>query len=598
MAQNEEIRSREAITKAIDKLCELGKTNGFRVVRPTDFDYEWGREISNSRIQHRPAAVALPKTAEQVADCVRCCTRHNVALRVRSGGHHHEGMSSLDDGIMIRLSELCGIEYPKGTENNPDFAWIGVGTPLKHVYDELEKKGRTIPGGGCWSVNVGGLTLGGGWGTSIRHLGLTCDNFEEAEIVNADAKILRVVKKDDSERLSEDEKEKDDHQDLIWALRGGGGGNFGIVTRFRFRLSKLADPMSDFEMHWSDRDQEELTDIVTYYLEHQPKWDLKLTTAMGLRVKHDFISDEKYRPVGLSGVCYGSDKFLLKQLAPLLEAHPPTVFDVAERYPPQVASSSLESDEFSGNSPATLSSAEPEKAIGPEAAPGAATELSSSQISEGIHRVINSIYSGEPAEEPDPAPKDSDYTRNAPPTVTCTAPWPHKISSGFPVKGGYRELAREMVEIIKKTNRDEEKNAARLYMVLHAMPGPQGKVQPEESAFFWRNKDFLLQFQAWWSRPPLEDNPKSKGASKIYKSPEAYEKDQDRYIEWIRAARRTLAEKGLLEGAFINFVDKEIPVEDYYGENFNALKRIKAKYDPSNVFTFPLAIPVEDPPTE
>ena len=147
--------------KSIDALWEIGVEEGFRVIRWTpngNVDYDWAREISNSRFELEPTAIALPETAEQVARCVTFCVENRVPLRVRSGGHQHEGMCSLDDGVVIRLSELNAIEY-----DGEDRVWIGVGKPLKEIYDELQLHGKTIPGGGCWSVNVGGLALGGGW---------------------------------------------------------------------------------------------------------------------------------------------------------------------------------------------------------------------------------------------------------------------------------------------------------------------------------------------------------------------------------------------------------------------------------------------------
>ena len=108
-------------------------------------------------------------------------------------------------------------------------------------------------------------------------------------------------------------------------------------------------------------------------------------------------------------------------------------------------------------------------------------------------------------------------------------------------------------------------------MMLHGMPGKHGLLKPSDSAFYWRYKDFIVQFQAWWADPRS--------------------KDGDSYIKWIESSRKTL--EPYMEGAFVNFVDKDIPVKDYYGGNFKRLKEIKRKWDPNNVFDFPLGIPLD-----
>lgn len=165
--------------------------DGFKVVLKGGVGYDQSREIANSRINLLPCAVAFPHTAQHVAFCVQCCRQFGMKLRIRSGGHHHEGMSSANDELVVRLSEMNTITYPAGST---DRAWIPVGAKLEDVYYELELRNRIIPGGGCQAVNVGGLTQGGGWGSSARMYGLTCDNILEAEIVLADGRMSLPTK--------------------------------------------------------------------------------------------------------------------------------------------------------------------------------------------------------------------------------------------------------------------------------------------------------------------------------------------------------------------------------------------------------------------
>ncbi|MEM8963257.1 MAG: FAD-dependent oxidoreductase, partial [Acidobacteriota bacterium] len=488
------------------------------------------------RFDLTPSAIAFPQTAAQVARCTTFCVANRVPFRVRSGGHQHEGMSSLENGVMIRLSELDAIEY-----RGEDRAWIGVGKALKEIYDELELRGKTIPGGGCWSVNVGGLALGGGWGTSARYMGLTCDNFEEVEMVTANGDVIRA--RDDNE-----------HRDLFWALRGGGGGNFGIVTRFLFRLSDIEDKtISTFSMQWRlpEHDAEDkLTAIVRDYLALQATFPPELTTAMGLRVKHRFM--ETYYPLGLSGKFYGSKEELNELLRPLHDQHP--TIEPEPRFETRSFAEDVDHDD-------------------PASEPILLSDL--------INGVVDFVHLGERLSDY-VEPENTDRQRPAPPSTTCLAPWPHKISSGFPKSPDvYANLARKAVRLLLTSNADMPKSDARLYLVLHGMPGSRAGIAPTDSAFFWRDKDVLVQFQAWWAEPCFATDDRA--------DQRAYQREEETYVCWIQDARKQLECE--LEGAFINFVDRDLPLEAYYGDNFARLREIKERYDYDNVFHFPMSIP-------
>ena len=137
-------------------------------------------------------------------------------IAARSGGHSYAGYSTPDKGLVVDLGKLNTITVnPDGTAD------IGAGCRLADVYATLGGQGVCIPGGSCPSVGIGGLTLGGGIGVLTRLHGLTCDNLIEADIVTADGTLQTV--------------NADNNPDLFWGLRGGGGGNFGIVTRFKFQ---------------------------------------------------------------------------------------------------------------------------------------------------------------------------------------------------------------------------------------------------------------------------------------------------------------------------------------------------------------------------
>jgi FAD/FMN-containing dehydrogenase len=162
----------------------------------------------------RPEAVVRCTTPADVSATIAFARRRRLPLAVRSGGHSVAGRSSTH-GIVVDVTPMASVSLGGG------LATVGSGVRLGRLYDALDAHGVTIPAGCGHSVGIAGLTLGGGIGIMGRSHGLTCDSLLRAEIVLADGRVLEC----DDER----------HGDLFWALRGAGGGNFGVVTSFVFR---------------------------------------------------------------------------------------------------------------------------------------------------------------------------------------------------------------------------------------------------------------------------------------------------------------------------------------------------------------------------
>jgi hypothetical protein len=192
--------------------------------------YEGFREGFNKRFDKYPLAIALPKTTAEVAEAVRYAHYKKFPIAIRSGGHSMEGFSSNDDGLMINLSDMNSVEFLDDNKIK-----VGPGCTLSNLYDAILPKGRILPAGSCGSVALGGLTTGGGYGLFSREFGLTCDHLVEATMVDGTGKI--ISSKDDVE--------------LLWALRGGGSGNFGIVTEMVFRTH--AAPPTMISHHFKAR---------------------------------------------------------------------------------------------------------------------------------------------------------------------------------------------------------------------------------------------------------------------------------------------------------------------------------------------------------
>ncbi len=190
---------------------------------PGDRGYDAAKRCYNPLFdQRRPAAVARCQRVADVQACVAEAAATRVPIAARSGGHSYAGYSTPDAGLVVDLRGLAGVEVrADGT------AVVGAGARLIDVYQALAKAGRCLPAGSCPSVGVAGLTLGGGIGVLTRKYGLTCDQLTEAEVVTADASARTVSATSEPE--------------LFWALRGGGGGNFGVVTSFTFRTAPAPD---------------------------------------------------------------------------------------------------------------------------------------------------------------------------------------------------------------------------------------------------------------------------------------------------------------------------------------------------------------------
>jgi len=186
----------------------------------------------------KPLAVVRPKDAADVARVVRWAAQTHVPIVARSGGHSYGGWSTTT-GVVVDLAHLAGVSAAPGR------ATIGPGARLGNIYARLAVHGVAIPAGTCPSVGIGGHVLGGGFGLASRAWGLACDNLLSAQVVTADGRVLTASPATRS--------------DLFWACRGGGGGNFGIATRFVFRTHPVGAG-SYFVASWPWAQVEEVLD--------------------------------------------------------------------------------------------------------------------------------------------------------------------------------------------------------------------------------------------------------------------------------------------------------------------------------------------------
>lgn len=199
---------------------DLARTVRGRVIRPEDPGYDEARRVWNGMIDRRPALIVECEGTADVIAALEFAGRNGLPISARGGGHGFSGKAVCDDGVVIDLSAMSAVQVDQKAKT----ARVGGGATWGQVDRETQAFGLAVTGGVDSRTGVGGLTLGGGIGFLARAHGLTIDSLLAAEVVLADGRVVRAS--------------ADEHPDLFWALRGG-GGNFGIVTAFDFQLHEV-----------------------------------------------------------------------------------------------------------------------------------------------------------------------------------------------------------------------------------------------------------------------------------------------------------------------------------------------------------------------
>lgn len=209
------------------------KSSGLHIVQRDSDDYESACTLYNRALAFRPAWIAYPYDEDEVVSAVRLAVAQQLPIAVRSGAHDYEGFSSNNGGAVIDTSHCQAITVSADHRS----CVTGPGVTLRQLYHSLHRYGLSLPGGTCGSVGIAGLTLGGGVGNLGRLHGLTCDRLRQVRLVISTGDIL-----DSEDRAIGDE--------LLWACKGGGGGNFGIVTRFEFNPVSIPTHVTAFSYKW------------------------------------------------------------------------------------------------------------------------------------------------------------------------------------------------------------------------------------------------------------------------------------------------------------------------------------------------------------
>jgi FAD/FMN-containing dehydrogenase len=271
-----------------------------RLVFPGDPDYDTARMDYNTRFSKFPLVIVYCSEVQDVVNAVRWARRHDIPIRVRSGGHSYEAFSLVDGGVIIDVSDLKNLHI----DHHRREATVGTGWRMLRLYQALAEAGLTIPAGDCPAVGIGGFTAGGGFGMLTRLLGMACDSLVELEMVNAGGEIVRA-----GEKVNDD---------LLWACRGGGGGNFGVLTSYTFKVYPISE-VAVFHVNW---DWEAAGEVMQAWQTWAPSVDRRLTSTLR-------VYNRKDGRVFAEGQFTGPENEMRRLMQPLLSAAQPAKTSIA-----------------------------------------------------------------------------------------------------------------------------------------------------------------------------------------------------------------------------------------------------------------------------
>jgi hypothetical protein len=285
----------------------LAKQLQGRLVRPGGTGYGTLNRPSNTRYADiHPRGIAVVAGAEDVRTCILWARDHDVEVVPRAGGHSYSGYSTTT-GLLVDFADLRKVAVDRGT----GLVTVQPGARNTDIYDGLQPYGVAFSAGRCPTVAISGLALGGGFGFSSRHIGLTSDALLETEVVTAAGDILTCSDKENA--------------DLFWACRGGGGRNFGINTSFRLR-SWPVDGVSLYDFTWDWKDARAVIAALQEVVREAPnEWSMRI--GIGASGRPGSVTNS----IGALGQFFGSPSELKAILDPVLAKLPPVKSLLARR---------------------------------------------------------------------------------------------------------------------------------------------------------------------------------------------------------------------------------------------------------------------------
>jgi hypothetical protein len=548
----------------LEKLASLLPPNGVgavpEILTGASLGYNVKRQVFNTRFQFRPSAIVMVETSDQVSEIVKFANKFpaEIVLSVRSGGHDHEGECSATDTLLIDFSKMNAVNVTwqdadvKGRTERQPIVSIGPGARFQHINPILDKYEIGIAHGTCETVGIAGYTLGGGWGPWTRRYGMACERLIGATIVlgNGDIKVLGPEAPPDSAEAK-----------LLWALRGGGGLSYGIVTELKFKAFELPENLCSFQLfcteEWPGRKAIEILqcweNIITGNQNPQLIGTNLKVVARNLPA-WQAPDPEAILDCTFNGYFAGTEHEVINMINQYFGSCPPKGNLLV----------------WTHRSKATDQSA---------AAPSKQWLFASwdRHVPSQVKRLKQ--LAANPSVDKSAIRLDDD------------GPAPHKITSRLADASGWDDKGKKALIcalqsplVMKKEEVGGEPDdfAVTQYITLGAITGPfyatydSSKELP--SAFPYKDRLFTIQFQAWWDQY-LDSKwlPKA-GISKpeIEQSVLANRPWVNLAEDWIQACRDYCIPN--TSGAFISFKDSSVRTETYFAGSHDKLREVKQTY--------------------
>lgn len=506
--------------------------------------------IFNRRFQEKPWVIVYCATADDVQNTYKTATANNLPIRIRAGGHDHEGECTGTNTILIDVSRIDDVEVNKDTL----MAKIGPGNIFKKLTTDLANDEVMIPHGTCATVGISGFVMGGGWGPWTRKYGMCCERLMGADIVLGDG-----------EKVSVDAK-GDDVPDLLWALRGGGGMSYGLVTEFRIETFPLPKTLIRFSIEWNPYtpDWADFPNYVFPTIQVLKAWENVIESdqtaqliGTNLQINGhplaEFQStelDSYYHNCKMYGYWEGEEKELIAFVEKWFSSVPVYNLDI------------------NPNHGGTGSSGPYGDMLMSDWARESFNELLAAMPKPEAENLATGTEQGALLAEGKPLPPDYDD------------PAPHKITSRLVNADGLGD-AGYLAFLQSLTNPLIMPGNRRLglfqYVTLGAIVGDYYRNNPAgaNSSFPYKDKLYTIQYQTWWNTELYQ---KLQGQKNLV---------NDRYnraLDWMEVARDYDIPN--TTGAFISFKDSSIPTKTYFAQNYERLMWVKENFsrDPLNHF--------------
>ena len=307
-------RSNGDVTLQEDTIQKFKETLRGELIRSVDPGYDDARSIWNAMIDRRPALIARCLGVADVMTCVKFAREHGVRLSIKGGGHNIAGLAVCEGGLMIDMSRMRGVWVDPTTRT----ARAQAGCLLGDVDRETQLHGLAAVLGFISNTGIAGLTLGGGFGYLTRRFGWTSDNLLSMEVVTADGRVVQASEKE--------------NRDLFWGLCGG-GGNFGVVTGFEYKLHSVGPEIIAGAIAWQAEHAGEVLEMLRNLMEQAPP---ELVCVAGLRIAPPapwLSKDVHGKPIVALFVCHTGRLTDGEKLVAPIKAFGTPVGDIVQRRP-------------------------------------------------------------------------------------------------------------------------------------------------------------------------------------------------------------------------------------------------------------------------